>query len=40
MAQAWNTYRGGLKRLMTWSLNWDGAKGWTFGDNVRSLQGR
>ncbi|NYF58941.1 carbohydrate-binding protein [Micromonospora purpureochromogenes] len=40
VAQAWNTYRGGLKGLMTWSLNWDGAKGWTFGDNVRSLQGR
>ena len=40
VAQAWNTYRGGLKGLMTWSLNWDGAKGWTFGDNVRALQGR
>jgi chitinase len=25
---------------MTWSLNWDGSKGWTFGDNVRGLQGR
>ncbi|MEU2664690.1 glycosyl hydrolase family 18 protein [Micromonospora sp. NBC_01740] len=40
VAQAWNTYRGGLKGLMTWSLNWDGSKGWTFGDNVRTLQGR
>ncbi|MFG1830765.1 glycosyl hydrolase family 18 protein [Micromonospora chersina] len=40
VAQAWNTYRGGLKGLMTWSVNWDGSKGWTFGDNVRSLQGR
>ncbi|MQY06318.1 glycosyl hydrolase family 18 protein [Actinomadura macrotermitis] len=40
VAQAWNTYNGGLKGLMTWSLNWDGSKGWTFGDNVRSLQGR
>ncbi|MCZ1019521.1 chitinase [Streptomyces albulus] len=40
VAQAWNTYRNGLKGLMTWSLNWDGAKGWTFGDNVRSAQGR
>ncbi|MGN9768240.1 carbohydrate-binding protein [Micromonospora sp. SD12] len=40
VAQAWNTYRGGLKGLMTWSLNWDGSKGWTFGDNVRALQGR
>jgi chitinase len=40
VAQAWNTYQGGLKGLMTWSLNWDGSKGWTFGDNVRTLQGR
>lgn len=40
VTQAWNTYRNGLKGLMTWSLNWDGAKGWTFGDNVRSAQGR
>ncbi|GHJ08020.1 hypothetical protein TPA0907_23870 [Micromonospora humidisoli] len=40
VAQAWNTYRGGLKGLMTWSVNWDGSKGWTFGDNVRTLQGR
>ncbi|MDO3700148.1 glycosyl hydrolase family 18 protein [Micromonospora sp. C28SCA-DRY-2] len=40
VAQAWNTYRGGLKGLMTWSLNWDGSKGWTFGDNVKALQGR
>ncbi|MEK2476062.1 chitinase [Streptomyces noursei] len=40
VAQAWNTYRNGLKGLMTWSLNWDGAKGWTFGDNAKSAQGR
>ncbi|WP_324786577.1 chitinase [Streptomyces sp. H51] len=40
VAGAWNTYRGGLKGLMTWSINWDGSRGWTFGDNVRSLQGR
>ncbi|MEU6076277.1 glycosyl hydrolase family 18 protein [Micromonospora sp. NPDC047074] len=40
VAQAWNTYQGGLKGLMTWSLNWDGSKGWTFGDNVKALQGR
>ncbi|MET7748361.1 hypothetical protein [Micromonospora sp. NPDC005367] len=40
VAQAWNTYGGDLKGLMTWSLNWDGSKGWTFGGNVRSLQGR
>jgi chitinase len=30
----------GIKGLMTWSINWDGSKGWTFGDNVRSLEGR
>ena len=29
-----------LKGLMTWSVNWDGSKGWTFGDNVKALQGR
>ena len=40
VAQAWNAEGGGLKGLMTWSINWDGSKGWTFGDNVRSLQGR
>lgn len=40
VAQAWNTYQNGLKGLMTWSINWDGSAGWTFGDNVRSLQGR
>ncbi|WP_328375375.1 chitinase [Streptomyces sp. NBC_01020] len=37
VAQAWNAYNSGLKGLMTWSLNWDGSKGWTFGDNVSSL---
>ncbi|MEU4672225.1 chitinase [Amycolatopsis sp. NPDC023774] len=30
----------GVKGLMTWSINWDGSKNWTFGDNVRSLEGR
>ncbi|GAA4724305.1 carbohydrate-binding protein [Phytohabitans rumicis] len=40
VAQAWNTYQNGLKGLMTWSINWDGSRNWTFGDNVRSLQGR
>jgi hypothetical protein len=25
---------------MTWSANWDGSRGWTFGDNVRALEGR
>jgi len=40
VAQAWNNYQGGLKGLMTWSLNWDGSRGWTFGDNVKALQSR
>ena len=40
VAQAWNSYSNGLKGLMTWSINWDGSKNWTFGDNVKSLQGR
>ncbi|MFD7756361.1 chitinase [Streptomyces sp. NPDC059757] len=40
VSQAWSTYGGGLKGLMDWSLNWDGSKGWTFGDNVKALQGR
>jgi chitinase len=40
VAQAWNAYGGGLKGLMTWSINWDGSRNWTFGDNVRGLQGR
>ncbi|MFB4304589.1 hypothetical protein [Actinomadura sp. GTD37] len=33
-------FGGQLEGLMTWSVNWDGSKGWTFGDNVRGLQGR
>ncbi|MFB7978604.1 chitinase [Streptomyces vinaceus] len=40
VGQAWNAYGGALKGLMTWSVNWDGSKGWTFGDNVKSLQNR
>ncbi|GAB2698141.1 chitinase [Kitasatospora kifunensis] len=40
VAQAWNNYNGRLKGLMTWSINWDGSQGWTFGDNVKALQGR
>jgi chitinase len=40
VSQAWGAEGGALKGLMTWSANWDGSKGWTFGDNVRSLQGR
>lgn len=40
VAQAWNRYGGGLKGLMTWSVNWDGSKNWTLGNNVEALQGR
>ncbi|MFD9604963.1 chitinase [Streptomyces sp. NPDC059970] len=40
VSQAWNHYGSSLKGLMTWSLNWDGSKGWVFGDNVTALQGR
>ncbi|KAI1827113.1 chitinase 18-15 [Xylaria intraflava] len=39
VAQAWNNYGTKLKGLMTWSINWDGSKDWTFGDNVKSLIG-
>ncbi|MBV2357528.1 chitinase [Streptomyces sp. J2-1] len=40
VSEAWRHYGGALKGLMTWSLNWDGSKSWTFGDNVKALQGR
>ncbi|CAM5443914.1 chitinase [Streptomyces spiroverticillatus] len=30
VSQAWRTYNNQLKGLMTWSLNWDGSKNWTF----------
>ncbi|GAA2740183.1 carbohydrate binding domain-containing protein [Kitasatospora cinereorecta] len=40
VSQSWNAFGGSLKGLMTWSINWDGSKSWTFGDNVKSLQGR
>ncbi|WP_439680135.1 chitinase [Embleya sp. MST-111070] len=40
VSQAWNKYGGALKGLMTWSLNWDGSRNWTFGNNVKALQGR
>ncbi|CEJ81502.1 Putative Endochitinase [[Torrubiella] hemipterigena] len=36
VAQAFDHYNGALKGLMTWSINWDGSKGWTFGDNMKS----
>lgn len=38
--QASKHYGTSLKGLMTWSVNWDGSKNWTFGDNVKALQGR
>lgn len=40
VSQAWNGVGGQVKGLMTWSINWDGSKGWTFGDNVKSLEHR
>jgi chitinase len=40
VAQAWNAYSGSLKGLMTWSINWDGSRNWTFGNNVKALQRR
>jgi chitinase len=39
VSQAWGSVNG-LKGLMTWSINWDGSRNWTFGDNVKRLQGR
>lgn len=39
VGQAWRSVSG-LKGLMTWSINWDGSRNWTFGNNVKSLQGR
>ena len=35
VAEAWDHYDGKLKGLMTWSINWDGSKDWTFGDNIK-----
>jgi len=37
VSQAWTGEGGSLKGLMTWSINWDGSKSWTFGDNVKAL---
>jgi len=39
VSQAYNSVSS-IKGLMTWSINWDGSKSWTFGDNVKSLEGR
>ncbi|WP_435872038.1 carbohydrate binding domain-containing protein [Kitasatospora griseola] len=40
VSQSWSAFNGQLKGLMDWSINWDGSKGWSFGDNVKALQGR
>jgi chitinase len=40
VSQSWNSVSGQVKGLMDWSINWDGSKGWTFGDNVKGLEGR
>jgi chitinase len=40
VSQAWNSVSGQVKGLMTWSINWDGSLGWTFGNNVLGLEGR
>ncbi|HWG24212.1 glycosyl hydrolase family 18 protein [Actinospica sp.] len=40
VSQAWSSVSGQVKGLMTWSINWDGSLGWTFGDNVKGLEGR
>jgi chitinase len=39
VSSAWQA-DSSLKGLMTWSINWDGSKGWTFGDNVKAIEGR
>ncbi|ACU73089.1 Carbohydrate-binding CenC domain protein [Catenulispora acidiphila DSM 44928] len=40
VSQAWSSVGGQVKGLMTWSVNWDGSLGWTFGNNVKGLEGR
>lgn len=35
----WDHYGGKLKGIMTWSINWDGSKGWTFGDSLKGRMG-
>ncbi|KEY70157.1 hypothetical protein S7711_10708 [Stachybotrys chartarum IBT 7711] len=39
VGQAWDHYGGRLKGMMTWSINWDGSRSWTFGDNLRGRLG-
>jgi chitinase len=40
VSQAWNSVGGQIKGLMTWSVNWDGSRGFSFGNNVKGLEGR
>ncbi|WP_026316097.1 chitinase [Actinokineospora enzanensis] len=40
VSQAWKSVGGQVKGLMDWSFNWDGSKGFSFGRNVKALQGR
>ena len=40
VSQSWSSVSGQVKGLMTWSINWDGSLGWTFGNNVMGLVGR
>lgn len=35
VSQVWSQFGGALKGMMTWSINWDGSKGWTFGENLK-----
>lgn len=39
VAEAWDHYAGALKGIMTWSINWDGSKNWSFADNLRERLG-
>ncbi|MGW0734993.1 chitinase [Streptomyces sp. NPDC002851] len=39
VAESWRHFGGALKGLMTWSINWDGSKGWTFGDSFPGRSG-
>lgn len=39
VSQVWSQFGGALKGIMTWSINWDGSMGWTFGDNLKSQLG-
>ena len=39
VASAVSSYGTALKGVMTWSMNWDGSKGWTFGDNLKGIFG-